>query len=114
VAPKYVAFYVFLFVVGSILGLVIEEGVVGAGEQSTLNSLLVWQQVGSEESWGFLDIVAFVPGFFTSLFKVAIWDFSFIDGGWVYIKWVVWAPLMAMFLWGIVVTFISIFQKVLS
>ena len=112
--PKYVAFFVFIFVVGTILGLVMEAGVVGASEQSTLNTLLTWQQVSSEESWGVLDILALVPSYFGALFKAAIWDFSFIDGGWLYIKWIVWAPLMAMFVWGLVMSFIAIFQKVLS
>jgi len=113
-APKYIAFFVFIFVVGTILGLVIEDGTIGLGEQSTLNNLMVWQQIGTEEAWGAWDIISFIPGFFASLFKAAIWDFSFLTGGWIYIKWLVWAPLMAMFVWGLVITFISIFQKVLS
>lgn len=113
-APKYIAFFVFIFVVGTILGLVIEDGTVGPDEQSILNSLMVWQQIGTEEAWGFWEIVSFVPGFFGALFDAAIWKFSFLTGGWIYIKWLIWAPLMAMFVWGLVITFISIFQKVLS
>lgn len=104
----------FVFVVGTILGLVIEEGTLGPGQQSTLNQLLVWQQVGSEESWGILKIVAFIPAYFGALFKAAIWDFAFIDGNWNYIKWIVWAPLMAMFVWGLVLSFMTIFQKFLT
>lgn len=113
-APKYIAFFVFIFVVGTILGLVIEEGSVGASEQSTLNGLLVFQNLQTEESWGFFEVVGFVPTFFASVFKASIWDFAFLTGGWVYIKWIVWAPLAAMFVWGLVITFISIFQRVLS
>ena len=79
-----------------------------------MNSLLVWQGVGTEESWGTWDIVSFVPQYFGALFKAAIWDFSFITGGWIYIKWIIWAPLMAMFVWGLIITFLTIFQKVLS
>jgi len=112
--PKYIAFFVFLFVVGTILGLIIEQGTIGSSHQSTLNTLLLWRQVGSEESWGMLDIIAFVPNYFGALFKAAIWDFAFIQGGWIYVKWIIWTPLMAMFVWGLVMTFVSIFQKVLS
>lgn len=75
---------------------------------------MVWQLVGSEEAWGTLDMVAFVPEYFGALFKAAIWDFSFLTGGWLYVKWIMWAPLMAMFVWGLTITFVSIFQKVLS
>ena len=113
-APKYIAFFVFIYVVGTILGLVIEAGVVGPGEQSTLNSLMVWQKIGTEESWGFWEIISLVPGFFGALFDAALWEFAFITGGWVYIKWLIWAPLTAMFVWGLVITFLSIFQKTLS
>lgn len=112
--PKYIAFFVFIFVCGTILGLVIEEGTVAAGERGTLNTLMVWQLVGSEEAWGTLDMVAFVPQYFGALFKAAIWDFSFLTGGWLYVKWIMWAPLMSMFVWGLTITFVSIFQKVLS
>jgi len=112
--PKYIAFFVFIFVVGTILGLIIEQETVSSSQQSTLSTLLVWQKVESEESWGMLDIIAFVPTYFAALFKAAIWDFAFINGGWIYVKWIIWTPLMAMFVWGLVMTFVSIFQKVLS
>lgn len=112
-APKYIAFFVFIFVVGTILGLVIEDSMVGPGQQSTLNALMVWQKIGTEEAWGFWDIIGFVPQYFGALFKAAIWDFAFIDGAWIYIKWIIWAPLMAMFVWGLVISFLTIFQKVL-
>ena len=91
-----------------------EEGAVGVGEQSKLNTLLVMQQVGSEEAWGTLEIIAFIPEYFQALWSAAIWDFAFLTGVWIYIKWIIWAPLMAMFIWGLVITFITIFQKVLS
>ena len=113
-APKYIAFFVFIFVVGSVLGLVIEAGVVGPDEQSTLNTLTWGLILGEEQTWGIMEMVGFLPGFFGALFDAAIWNFSFITGGWVYIKWLIWAPLMAMFIWGLVITFITIFQKVLS
>ena len=113
--PKYIAFFVFLFVVGTVLGLVIEDSTVSAGHQSTLNSLLVWQQVQSEESWGFLRIIGLIPDFFGALWSAMIWDFYFLSTGLaVYVKWFIWAPLAAMFVWGLVITFIGIFQKVLS
>ena len=113
-APKYIAFFVFIYVVGTLLGLLMEEGIMGIGEQSTLNTLLVWQQVQTEESWGFMQIVGFIPEYFQALFTASVWDFAFLTGDWAYIKWVIWAPLMAMFAWGMVITLIGIFQKVLS
>ena len=112
-SPKFVAVFVFIFVCGTILGLVMENDTVGAEEQSTLDHLLVWQQITSEEDWGPMDVIGFIPDFFSSLFKALLWDFSFIDGDLVYIKWIVWAPMMAMAIWGFVLTFLSIFTRAL-
>lgn len=113
-APKYIAFFVFIFVVGTILGLVIEEGVLGVGEQSTLNSLLVWEQIGTEETWGVFNTLGFVSDYFGALWKALTWNFVFFEGNWVYLKWILWVPLAAMAVWGLVITFISLIQRVLS
>lgn len=113
-APKYIAFFVFLFVVGTILGLIVEEGMLGPEQQSTLNGLLVWQQVGTEETWGTFTSLGFVGDFFSSLWNALTWNFVFFQGNWVYLKWILWVPLMAMAVWGLVITFISLIQRVLS
>jgi len=91
-----------------------EDGTIGTGQQSTLNTLLFWRQFSSTESWGVLDIITHIPDYLMAVWKAAIWDFAFLEGGWIYVKWVIWAPLMAMFVWGIILTFISLFQKVLT
>lgn len=112
--PKYIGFFVFIFVVGTVLGLVIENQQLGPEHQSTLNALMSWQEIGSEESWGFWKLVAFIPTYFGLLWNAMLWNFAFITGPWIYIKWFIWTPLMAMFIWGIVITFVGVFQKVLT
>jgi len=113
-APKYIAFFVFIFIAGTILGLVIEDSSVGSSQQSTLNSLLIWQEMDTEETWGVMETIGFARAYFPALFKAFIWDFAFFTGQWIYLKWIIWAPLMAMAIWGIILTFLSIFQRVLS
>ena len=113
-APKYIAFFVFLFVCGTILGLVIEEGMLGETQQSTLNSLLVWQQVGSDESWGVFRTLSFLPDYFGALWNALSWNFVFFEGNWVYLKWILWVPLAAMAVWGFILTFVALLQRVLS
>jgi len=113
--PKYLAFFVFLFVVGTVLGLLMEDSIVGIDQQSTLSGLLIFQQVTTEENWGFANIVGAVPTYFSAVFNVLFWNFSFLEEpGLVYIKWFVWAPLMAMMVWALIMTFVGIFQRVLS
>lgn len=106
---KYWAFFVFLFVVGTLMGLWMENATVGAGEQSILQGLMIWQETQSS-GMGWIEAV---PDYFTFIFKALVWDFSFLTGGWIYVKWIVWAPLMAMMVWGLIVTFLSAVQKVL-
>lgn len=113
-APKYVAFFVFIFVCGTILGVILEQGMLEEGHQSNLQALLVWQQIGSEESWGVFQTLGFVREYFAAIWSVLIWNFAFFDGNWVYLKWILWIPLAAMFVWGLVMTFIALLQRVLS
>ena len=101
---KYWAFFVFLFVVGTILGLVIENANLGAAEQSNLEGLMVWTSTNIT-GWG--TIITNAPTYFVSLFNALFWNFSFLTGGWVYVKWLVWAPLMAMMVWGLIYTFVG-------
>ena len=108
---KYWAFFVFLFVVGTILGLLIEDSAVGPGEQSTLESLMIWQETQPEGGFG--SFITTAASYFPALLRALVWDFSFLRGGWVYVKWIVWAPLMAMMVWGLIVTFLGAVQKVL-
>jgi len=110
VPAKYWAFFVFLFIVGTIMGLLIENEAMGPGEQSTIQGLMVWQET-EDPTWGTFLVAA--PAYFGSLLKALVWDFSFLTGGWVYVKWIVWAPLMAMMVWGLIATFLSVVQKVL-
>lgn len=116
-AIKFVTAYVFIYVVGSLLGLVMEMGGLASliAERGILNTLLVWQQIGSEEAWGTLEIVGSIPGYFGALWKCLIWDFAFLDtpvGD--LIKWIIWSPIVAGAIWGFLMVVIAIFQRVLS
>ena len=113
-APKYIAFFVLVFICGSIIGLMLEGAMLGEEQQLTLNPVLVWEQVNSEESWGILSSLNFVRSYFESLWKVGTWNFSFFTGNWVYLKWIIWTPLFAMFVWGLVMTFISLIQRIIG
>lgn len=113
-SPKYIAFFVFIFIVGTVLGFVIDNAQVGAEEQAKINALTYWQQIETDENWGVTQTIGGTPGYFNAIFQAAIWNFSFLTGPAVYIKWFIWAPLMAMFVWGVILTFISIFSRILS
>ncbi len=109
--PKYIAFIFFIWITGSILGTVMEQEQFGSTEETTLSQLTVWQEISSEESWGLFDVVSLVPGFFTALFQILTFQFAFITGPLVYIRWIVLAPITAMIMWGLTVVFIGILRR---
>jgi hypothetical protein len=108
---KYWAFFVFLFIVGTMMGLLIENELLSPDEQSTVQGLMIWEETSSEDGFG--GFITTAAGYFPSLLKTMVWDFAFITGLWMYIKWIVWAPLMAMMVWGLIITFIGALQKIL-
>ena len=120
-APKYIAFIIFIWVTGSVLGAVLEQGQLTSGDESTLSQVMVWQQISAEEDWGILDIVSLVPEFFGSLFQMLTWQFSFLDSSDSgsmgpaadYLKWILLAPITGLAIFGIVIVLFGIFQKVL-
>lgn len=114
--PKYIAFIVFIWVGASILALLMEEQVLGAGEVSTLQQLTGFQQVTTEEAWGFWSIVAAAPTYLGAIWSAITLEpaNAFLTGNLVYVKWLILGPVVAMFIWGLVLTFMGIFQKVLS
>jgi len=125
---KYVAMIVLVWIVGSFMGAVLEDVGVpmdqpGIDEESILQRMTIFEVIGSEESWGVWDYVTFIPEFFGAVRDMLVWDFSFLPtvgeclagtgGAWCMFRWFIQAPFMAMIIYGIVVTFLSIFQKVL-
>jgi len=108
---KYWAFFVFIFIVGTILGLVIEGETLAADQQNAIEPLLFWQEQDEPNMGSF---ITNSPAYFSALFHALVWDFSFLTGNWVYVKWIIWAPLLAMVVWGVIATFAGILQKVLG
>ena len=111
----WVVMMVFIWVLGTLLGGLIEYGTIDDASQSKLAILTGIGVVRSEESWGFTEIVTTPLDYARTLWEAGTWQFAFLDNtAGTYIRWIVQAPLVAGFIWGLVITFISIFSKVLS
>lgn len=111
-AAKYIAFFMFVWVGGAILGAILEKAFVGEGQRSVLDDLTFWQKIQSEESWGFWEIPGAVPGFFTALFRMMTLNFNFVQGtDFELYRWFIVLPLVGLFVYGLVMTVIGIFTK---
>lgn len=109
--PRYIAFLVFIWIVGALLGAIMEEGIVGATQQTTLDKVLVWERVASDQAgWGIYTFAKATPEFLDGMFEMLTFQFSFLEDMW-WFRWLILAPLIALFAWALILTFISIMSK---
>ena len=92
-----------------------EQSYLSSTHLATITPLTVWNSLDSQQTWGFWDIVTFVPGFFGALFNTITFNYAFLQSGvGIYFKWLVCSPIMAMMVYGISMGFIWIFRLLLS
>lgn len=115
-SPKYMALIVFIWVTGSLMGAVIEGTYLGADQKSTLDKLLVWKELEIDQPWDVFGIPVAAAGFFSSMFKMMTFNFAFLEGneyGQLF-RWIIIAPFAAIFIYGVIMTVIGLFSRVLS
>lgn len=110
-APKYVGLIVFIWIIAGLCQGVIEGTMLGANESGVLNGVMSWTRVFSEQDFGIVELVGTIPTFFVSLFKMFTFDYSFFKGEWEIVRWILLAPLMATFVFGLVTMFFGMYQK---
>jgi len=108
---KYIGALVFLWIVAAMVGAIIEGATLSANETGTLHDLTSWQEVKTTESWGAFRAIGALPGFFSSLFTIMTFNFAFFDGQWELVRWIILVPLMVTVVFGLIVTFLGIFQR---
>ena len=113
--PKFIAFMVWLWTVGSILGAAMEQSSLSSYHLATMTPVTVWESMSTQQTWGFWNIVTFVPTFFGSIFNMITFNFTFLqDPVGIYFKWLLCSPIIVMIVYGITMGFIWMFRLVLS
>ena len=105
-----VAFLIFVYIACSILGATMEWGQLGPGEQNQLSQMFGFTKISSAQSWGILEVVTFLPTFFSALFQVLTMQFSFLSGSFVIVWWLIFAPIVGMIIFGLILAFSWIFK----
>lgn len=115
---KWIGFLVFIWIIAAILGGISEGGTVlgeNTTEYATVNDLLVYTEVISEESWGSLVSPGTHARFFGAIFKLLTLDFPFWnDYPYSIAKWIIAGPIIATLVFGLILLFFSIVQRTLS
>ena len=109
-SAKSVAAVVFIWVVAALLGGLYEMSWLGGAEQSLLNKVLFYNIVTTEGTWGSTELVGGPLGYLEALWQMATFNFSFITGEWELVRWIIFAPLTAYLVFGLVMTVIGILR----
>lgn len=78
-------FLAFVLLVGNLLCVLLEGGALGPEDLSLMNYLTGYTGVEAAGAWG---VPKMILGFFTTGFpRLIMWDFSFFQGGYELIRW---------------------------
>lgn len=109
---KMMVFFAFTFFVASFICLMIEgSSYFGSTDVSILNALVGFNVVEMSDL-GLLAIPKMAIGFFTvGVPNLILWDYSFLDGAYEIVKWLLLYPLSIGFVWAIISMFVGVIQR---
>lgn len=117
-APRWVGFLVFVWVMAALAGSVGEGQVLIAGNTTLAKEAMgpvqgmMYYTIAFQEmqGWGqLLELPAMSAGFFGHLFRMLLLDFPIFgaaDSPWQLVRWIVLAPIIATIVFGLVVWFL--------
>lgn len=116
-APKFIAFAVYIWMLGMLVG-VVGDGVAlfieaSGHEESTFRYLLSWGMVSVDQDFGPIEFALQMPSFLAAIFNIITLNFGWMNAteAGQLVRWICLFPLVAMFVWGVIVTFFGIFQR---
>ena len=112
--PHWLVWVAFAFIIGQMMCLISQGIWLGSEEQDFFNALLGFTAHEYTDSLignigtTFVNVIGGLVGFFTvAIPKLVMWDYSFLDGGWSIVKWLLLYPLSA----GTVIGVVSLFKR---
>lgn len=114
---KWVGFLIFIWVIAILLGSVPQGEVLANNEtvSDPVQGLLSYTQVWSQQSWGSQLVYPIMhPEWLGDLFDLLLLNvplFGDSDSPFQIVRWIVVAPILGTMVFGLVMLFISIFQR---
>jgi hypothetical protein len=113
-STKMMIFIAFTFITGNLLCCFIEGTYLGEETISIIN-ILCGYSVTDIQSTGGMSWVSAATGFFTvGIPKLILWDYSFLEGGWEIVKYILLYPISIGIVWSIVQIFITVISGIAS
>ncbi len=122
----WIGFIVFLAIIGLLLGsipvgepLVLNSTLMQETKEPYINYMLSYTQAWQDNPWGTLVNPVMHTKFFQALFNVLLQTKTrnalFPEGSpWIIVWWIFWIPIIATVVFGVVMIFIYIIQRVIS
>lgn len=112
-SPKWLAFIMFVWAVGALLSLTLEQATLGG--QASLTQALTGYSVAELQGPGVLGIMKAGVGFLTTgLPKVVSWNYAFFSGDWQVVRWILIMTLSVPTLTLAAISFIAAAQGIFS
>lgn len=112
--PKLIALVVFIYVVAMIVGWAStgQNLFVDSNMTNPVEGVMSFGQSSAQESWGLFTIPLSLPQYFHNIWTIITLDFPiFQSGWWIIIRWLVLGPIIAMVVYGLISTFMSLIQR---
>ena len=113
---RYIGLIVFIWGIAAFFGACLQGILPFQGADPQMQDIKIvenFQVSNTNQVWGPVGFVAPLVGFFEALYRILLFQYPFITGSWVIVKWLVLGPLLATVVFGLVVLFISMFTKAL-
>ena len=110
---KAVAAFVFIWVVGVLLGCLFDMSYLGTSQSLDLNHILFYDVVTTQGTYGSTEIVASPTGYMQAIWRKATFQFSFFTAESELVRWLAFGALTAYFTFGISMTVLSLLRGVL-
>jgi len=101
---------VWIWIIGAIAAAIIAGTNFGGTEQATLNGFTAFTEVKVSLDMP-VKIAGLIPQFLGSLWTVITLNWTYLSGDYAWFRWIVLAPITVTIVYGIVITFFSLFQR---
>jgi len=111
---KYIGAAIFIWVIAALAGsFTTGTNLVAATNiSSPVQDIMYFSETITQSDTGIWSLPVAAWGFFRAILRVVFLDFPvFHEGPWVIVRWIIVAPFIGCVVYGIVATFVGVFQK---
>jgi len=93
------------------MSLISEGASISTNTTDPLNTIMGWQKSQTTTDYNTMEIIGNKPGFFDGIGALLSADFFFWTGDWAIYRTIIWSPIIATIIVGLILTFFMVFSK---